>query len=396
MSQRLIDLNPDLKRLRDEGYDIDLLAGHLVIREGPYVNSNREVQRGVLVSELEMNGDKTLPPQNHVAFFAGEYPCDHSGNQLSRVVNSAIQKQIDTSLKVDFLLSSKHKDRPYRDYHEKMTRYIEIFSSYAHAIVGEGATARVFPAVRVDEKESVFWYVDTASSRAGITGVTQNLELPKVAIVGVGGTGSYVLDLVSKTPVHEIHLFDGDTFSNHNAFRSPRAASLEELDRKPHKVTYFAEHYSRMHRHIIPHDYFITAANAKELADMSFVFLCLDKGGAKKAIVDTLAAHDIPFVDLGMGVQLDSNGRLGGQLRVTTSTSRLRDHVTEKGRISFADPDGDNDYASNIQIADLNALNAALAVIKWKKLFGFYRDLEDEHFSVYDIDGNCIVNEDQP
>ena len=37
----------------------------------------------------------------------------------------------------------------------------------------------------------------------------------------------------------------------------------------------------------------------------------------------------------------------------------------------------------------------ALAVIKWKKLLGFYRDLENEYFSAYTLDGNSIVNEDQ-
>jgi hypothetical protein len=47
-------------------------------------------------------------------------------------------------------------------------------------------------------------------------------------------------------------------------------------------------------------------------------------------------------------------------------------------------------------VADLNALNAALAVIRWKKLFGFYSDLEEEHHSVYVIDGNSIANEDSP
>ena len=51
-----------------------------------------------------------------------------------------------------------------------------------------------------------------------------------------------------------------------------------------------------------------------------------------------------------------------------------------------------NDYSRNIQIAELNALNAALAVIKWKKTLGFYLDLEQEAQSVYQIDGNHLVN----
>jgi hypothetical protein len=34
-------------------------------------------------------------------------------------------------------------------------------------------------------------------------------------------------------------------------------------------------------------------------------------------------------------------------------------------------------------------------VIKWKKLFGFYSDDEREHFSVFVIAGNDIINEDR-
>jgi hypothetical protein len=43
---------------------------------------------------------------------------------------------------------------------------------------------------------------------------------PDRVYTGLGGTGSYILDLVSKTPVNEILLFDSDDFLQHNAFRS--------------------------------------------------------------------------------------------------------------------------------------------------------------------------------
>ena len=112
-------------------------------------------------------------------------------------------------------------------------------------------------------------------------------------------------------------------------------------------------------------------------------------------ILEKLEELKIPFIDVGMGVEI-ADGALGGVLRITTSTVAKRDHVRGKSRIPFPDSGGDNDYSKNIQIADLNALNAALAVIKWKKLFGFYRDLEHEHFSTYTIDGNTLTNEDRP
>jgi hypothetical protein len=41
--------------------------------------------------------------------------------------------------------------------------------------------------------------------------------------------------------------------------------------------------------------------------------------------------------------------------------------------------------------ADLNALNAALAVIKWKKLACFYQGLDHEHHSTYTIGGNMLL-----
>jgi tRNA A37 threonylcarbamoyladenosine dehydratase len=36
----------------------------------------------------------------------------------------------------------------------------------------------------------------------------------------LSGTGSYILDLLAKVPIREIHLCDGDDFARHNAFRA--------------------------------------------------------------------------------------------------------------------------------------------------------------------------------
>ena len=43
----------------------------------------------------------------------------------------------------------------------------------------------------------------------------------------------------------------------------------------------------------------------------------------------------------------------------------------------------DNDVYRNIQVADLNMLNASMAVMKWKKIRGFYADDIAEHHSLY-------------
>ena len=79
-------------------------------------------------------------------------------------------------------------------------------------------------------------------------------------------------------------------------------------------------------------------------------------------------------------------------MRVTAGFPQADKHIWEKGAITFSDPDVGNEYSWNIQVSDLNALNAALAVIKWKKWAGFYVDLEREMHSVYPIDGNILIN----
>ena len=392
MSQQLINRSNDLKGLRDEGYNVEVKSNYLMIKHVPYVNSAKEIQFGTLVSELTLAGNLTTKPQTHVAYFIGEHPCNKDGSKIVKIQHQSREKSLDHNLVVQHSFSSKPPGG-YKDYYDKMTTYLVIISSPANSI-DPNVTARTFPVIPSKEDESVFNYIDTASSRADINVVTRKLELGRVGIVGLGGTGSYVLDLVSKTPIREICLYDGDKFLQHNAFRSPGAASLEELKKVPKKVAHFKDQYSKMHRNIVANDRNIVASNVDQLQGMDFVFLCLDKGEAKKVIVEKLEELSIPFIDVGMGVQLVDD-MLCGILRITTSTAEKREHVRKRNRIPFSDNAGNDEYSRNIQIADLNALNAALAVIKWKKLFGFYKDLENEHFSTYTIDGNTLINEDQ-
>jgi hypothetical protein len=392
MSQKPISHSPDLKRLRDEGYDLEIRSGYLLVKDVPYVNSARQVKRGILVSTLTMAADVTTTPDTHVAYFVGDHPCRSDGTEIEQIKNPSGGKALAQDLVVNHTFSAKPHD-PYPDYYAKVTTYVTILSSYAQ-VIQPGVTAKTFRPVEAaaGEEETVFKYIDTASSRAEITSVTEKLAaVKKIAIVGLGGTGAYVLDLIAKTPVIQIHLFDGDRFLQHNAFRSPGAPSIDELKLQPSKVAYFSDIYAKMRNGIVTHETYVGPENIDELRDMNFVFLCLE-GAAKKLIVDKLEAFGIPFVDVGMGVYL-AEGSLGGILRVTASTPAQRDHVGK--RISFSDDADRNEYAVNIQIADLNALNAALAVIRWKKLFGFYQDLDHEHHSTYTIGGNMLLNEDR-
>ena len=361
----------------------------------PYVAAGRIVKRGILVMPLKLAGDVTVKPENHVAHFIGEFPCRADGAQITTIGNPGNGRtKLGEGVEIDHTFSAKPMPSGfYENYYDKVTQYVTLLSGYAQKIE-PGATAKTFrPVAAGAEEETVFKYIDTASPRAEIGAVTAKLAtVKKVALVGLGATGSYVLDFVAKTSVGEIHLFDGDEFLQHNAFRTPGAPSLEELVAKPKKVAYLKGIYDKMRNGIVVHEEYIGPANVDALRDMSFVFMCLE-GPDKKLIVEKLEEFGLSFIDVGMGVYL-SDGVLGGILRVTTSTSAQRDHLRKRG--AFSDSDTRNEYATNIQIAELNALNAALAVIKWKKLAGFYQDLDFEHNCTYTIGGNMLRNEDVP
>lgn len=387
MSPRPASPSPDILRLRNEGYEVEIRQAHLMVSHVPYVNPARQVKFGTLVSTLALAGNEIIKPDTHVAHFIGEHPCHRDGAIMHQIQHGSQTHALAEGLVVNHSFSNKPPDG-YPNYYEKMSRYVEVISAPAQSL-DPTATARTFRVIEAKPEESVFNYHDTNSSRAEIGAISDKLKGQKVGIVGLGGTGSYVLDLVAKTPVDEIHLFDADVFCQHNAFRAPGAPSMEELRTPPPKVDYLAAIYSRMRRQILPHAVALNATNVSLLRGLGFVFLCMDDGHTKREVVAFLEAAGASFVDVGMGVQV-GDGNLMGIVRATSSTPRKRDHFGKC--VSFHDAKSDV-YATNIQIADLNMLNAALAVIKWKKLCGFYQDLEHEHDCTYTIGENQLLSE---
>lgn len=387
MSAALFSLSQDLLRLREEGYFVQVTGGLLVMREVPYVNAQQKVKMGKITSSLCLSGNVTQKPEPHTVHFEGEFPCNADGTPIQGI--SAGPLPADPMITTQYMFSSKPGPEGYLDYFQKMSTYATIIAGPA-AVLKPGTTPRVFRKPDVEEN-SVFHYVETASDRVGIGALTARLESERVVIIGVGGTGSYVLDQVAKTPVREIRIIDCDEFLQHNAFRAPGAPSIDTLREAPRKVEYFASIYSKMHRYIVPHAVQIDASTIHLLEGVTFAFLCMDAGDSKRLAVQKLEELGVPFVDVGMGLEL-VNGSLGGILRVTASTPDKRNHVRE--RVSFEGGGAENVYVSNIQVADLNMLNAALAIIKWKKLRGFYRDLERELHCSYTTDGNMLLNGD--
>jgi len=394
MSHKLINHNSDLKRLCDEGYGLEIKGVHLLLHGVPYVNSRKEIQRGILVSALTLLSPEKVGQPNgngqHVIYFIGELPCTCDGIPIQGLMLSSGNQVLDQTLGIT--VNHSFSNRPangFNDYYEKFTSYVRILESQAQAI-DPSVSAKTNRVIESSDPDYPFKYLDTNSSRAGIVSISSKLENQKIAIVGLGGTGSYVLDFAAKTPVKEIHLFDSDTLLLHNAFRAPSAATKSQLDAQNKKVKHWHEIYSHLHKKVIPHEFDLDASNLELLTGMSFVFICIDDGVSKKAIIEKLIGSGVPFCDTGIGIQ-NVDGALTGSIRVTTGTAAKHDHIKERVPL---DNNGNDEYQTNIQIAELNALNAVLAVIKWKKLFGFYHDLEKEHHAVYDLNVNKLMNDE--
>lgn len=392
MSTAPLARSADLGRLLDDGYDVVVQQGHLIVRHIPYVTTERTIAYGFLTYPVTVSGDTVVSSTDHRLWLGASTPCDERGTPLT--IARPEHHQMTATEAANFMLSSKPGPNGYPDEYSKITTYVRIITQHAQAI-DPAVTATPGAAWQEVEDDSVFHYRDTASSRAGLAALNARYRGQRIVIVGLGGTGGYIADQMAKTEIDALTLVDGDSFDNHNAFRAPGAPDIETLRARPNKAEYFAGIYSRMHRHVTAVPEFVDADNAdRVLAGATFVFLASDDAVSKKPMVDWLEEHGVPFIDVGMGIE-EVDGHLTGLLRVTTSIPGRREHARGRGFIPSAAPVLD-DYGRNIQTADLNCLNGMLAVIRFKRHLGYYADLTDEVFSTYALSINEIANEERP
>lgn len=392
MLQQLINHSPDIKRLSDEGFNIEVNGGYLLIHQIPYVNANCEIKYGTIVTVLNYaTPNKAGKPPDHTVHFCGETPCDHTGLPLTAIINNSSTNRLSSEITVNHYFSSKPSCGYYSDYYEKINTYAEILTAQAKKL-NENVSARPGLIQKIYSGSDVFMYPDTNSAKAEIEYLNRKYRNKKIAIIGVGGTGSYILDLVSKTPVKEIHIYDGDVFEINNAFRAPGAIASERFseDQQLKKVDYFHEVYSKIHSGIIKHDEYVTEKNIDAFTDYDFVFISVDKNEVRSMLTTKLVKMGVALIDVGLGVNKVEDCLIG-TIRVTMATSEVNEHLSQ--RIGSAEVE-ENEYNENIQIAELNCLNATLAVIRWKKYLDYYQDLKGEHNTLYFLNTGKVINED--
>lgn len=369
-----------------DGYDMVLESGHLVVRRLPYVGPSGLRRDGRLVLPVTLTGGVVTDASgDHRIWFAGEEPRDERGQPLG----SAGQNHgFATDEVADYMLSFKPPSGTYACLHDKIQRYAQILLSAAREL-DASATDTPGGSWLVVPDNLPLVYADTNTTRAGLVKYSNLFRGHTIAIIGVGGTGSYILDQVAKTWVDRIVLIDGDQFENHNAFRAPGAAAHDVVRAKPNKAEYFAREYSRMHTGITAHPVALTAANLNLLEGVTFAFLSAADAAARPEIMQWLRDRGVPFVDVGMSFR-EGIGGLTGMAKVT---AYLPGQDVALPTMPAVAP-GEDDYSSNIQVAELNALNAMHAVIQWKRYLSFYATHTASNQSVYKLFLNELRNGD--
>ena len=370
MFLKLVNHNDDLRRLVEKGYAIAFDSNHLVVRDIPYLDSESRLQVGAIVAKLEFINQERVTQTDHQVFFGGSVPYGLDRKPIPNLGGGPTQLSLSEASR-DVVVERSFSNKPkstgkFLDFFEKIESYVAIISG--PAIELHDANPYTFRVVEDVASDSVFKFHDTLTSRAEISDLAENFKNDVIAVIGLGGTGAYILDFIVKTPVREIRAFDLDPFCVHNAFRSP--GRLEETELGQSKAEVYLNRYGNFRTGLSATPMFIDASCDDDLEGVTFAFVCVDKGSSRADIFDLLISKGIPFIDVGMGLDR-KRGPLNGMLRTTYYSVEHAQEVRDKGWAPLVDNPEDL-YRANVQISELNALNACLAVIRFKQLRGFY------------------------
>lgn len=376
MLKTLANRNPDLQRLLEKGYALAIDSDYLVVRDIPYLDSAGQLQWSAFVGKLVLEDQTRVRPEDHQIYFAAPRPFGLDGQVVRGLGGGDGQLKLsERCLDVIVRQRFSHKlkeggqPRPYIDHFEKIESYVAMVCG--PAMERFKVTPYTFREYEEETSNSVFKLRDTLTSRAEISDLAKLFERDVIAVIGLGGSGGYVLDFMVKTPVREIRGFDPDSFFVHNAFRSPGRLDMEEgAELRQSKAEVYRKRYENFRHGLTIKPLFIDEMSAAELDGVTFAFVSVDKGSSRKRIIDLLMAKNIPFIDVGMGLKRHG-GPISGTVRTTYFPHDSGQVVRSKCYVPETDPP-DDVYKSNIQIAELNALNAALAVLRFKQIRGFY------------------------
>lgn len=370
--------------LLSSGYSLSVANSHLLINDVWYLDAGGELAQGRLAAPLTLTETgKVGVPRNHQVYWTGCAPHFADGTSIPLGAR-AVANMSFGGTPFPWHLSNKAPGEKFADYTALVEHYVTLISGPAEQKFG--VTPRTGAVYDVPEEVSPFKVQDTFSALAEITDLNALLANDRVVVIGLGGTGSFVLDFMVKTPVHSIDAYDFDVFEVHNGFRSPGEVPFD-LFGQP-KTALYQHKYETFRHRLRFHRRRIGAGDAGLFADTTFAFVCIDDGESRAEICKMLTELSVPFIDVGMGVEKEE-GRLDGLIRTTLFTEQTAQRAIEEVPLDARDEEGA--YRVFVQIAELNAINAALAVLRYKQMRGFYADDIGHFHSLFSIALSKIV-----
>ncbi|MFD1122486.1 ThiF family adenylyltransferase [Methylophilus flavus] len=374
MFQKLVSHNPDIAKLVERGYAVSFDNGYMVVRDIPYIDNAASLRIGAFVTKMVLIDETKVTQEDHQIFFAGSHPHQLDGQPIANLGGGAVTLSLGEAchdVVVERSFSNKPRGAdgvliPFADFYEKLESYTRVISG--PAIEKFEANPYTFKSNTSSSEESVFKFQDTLTSRAEILDLSSKLKDEVIGIIGLGGTGSYLLDFLIKMPVKEIKGFDLDKYHVHNAFRSPGKVETDEFGKSKSEV--YEGRYKNFRHGLTLIPKFIDETCIEDVKGLTFAFVCVDKGSSRRKIFDLLIKVGIPFIDVGMGLNRRDVG-LNGMARVTYFPPDKAQEMLNYQLAEMSDRPDDL-YRTNIQIAELNAINASLAIIKYKQVKNFY------------------------
>lgn len=354
------------------GWTIEARQNQIVVGEVPYRTQDGESGRCRVSVDTEDDGLSMRAPENgqgaaHAATLSGV-----AGGSAYQANGERVGNVLWTDDASVCVISIK------RDEGEYANAWHALFV-YAATVAGE---------VGVEQREHVprpFKFDVLGEDSLEVRGWRDRETGQKVGIVGLGGVGLWILDLMSKTDVAEIRIWDGDDIEGRNLLRAPGWAGQGAIGKN--KAEHFGARYGKVRTGIsIFPDYWQSDASVDVFRDLTFVFVAVDKTSARTALCETLERIGMPFVDVGMGIER-RQGRVRGSCQVFFSGE---DSSRWRVGIPTAEGAGERDYYE-LQLADMGALNAALAVGMWRRHIEQYEEEEKDWLVRYVVEGNALL-----
>ncbi len=256
----------------------------------------------------------------------------------------------------------------------------DLLHRYAKHIVGAVSAAGYSEPAALAMPDP-FHIPNTFEARAAIAPVQDRIRGQRIAIIGLGGTGAYLLDLIAKTPVSEIHLLDSDCVDWYTLKRAPGAPTAEEIELVRAgsllKVDYYHSKYAAFRDGIHLHPVRVDSPSmfAEFLSDhpIDYVFVCIDQladgdSVRQDAVYRAVTEAGVPFIDSGVSITLEDCAVRGA---VTTSAYDAGSDAW-KDAIPNARLDGSAPGYRNVQLPEVNAAAATFAVMEWRRRTGQY------------------------